>query len=278
MTSLITFIDAAYPPQSMKGAEGLCFYIGGDTPHVWTIQEVNSFNARYLLPVWVRSNPDISLAGEDATTALNALVHTYHAPEGSLVALDSETSADPGYVREFVTRMNAGGYPVIDYGSVSTVFGNDNPDGYYWSADWTGFPHFSWKSQMTQYISFPSYDLSEAVPNLPFWQPGKPAPAPKPQETDMQFGFLTTAPESVPFPGASPVKLSLYQDKLGNLAFPVAVRVAARSRSTGRYQIQSVTLEGPVPVDITFSAHDVDAVSLWVMSPAAGHLVGYAFA
>lgn len=169
MTTLIKFIDAAYPPPSLEGCQGLCFYAGGDTPHVWTLAEVRSFNARYHLPIWVRSNPMQANPRVDAFDYIGVLKKVYHAPPGSLVALDSETSIDPAYVVPFVTDINAAGYPVIDYGSQNDVFGNQNPDGYYWGARWTGVPHIYPGDQATQYVSFPQYDLSEFQSTLPLW-------------------------------------------------------------------------------------------------------------
>ncbi len=168
--SNILFIDAAFPPPSLEGALGLCFYAGGDTPHVWTLAEIQSFKATYLLPVYVRSNPVGAAEGAaDAAIFLASLTDTYKAPTGTLVALDSETSVDSAYVIAFVTAMNAGGYKVIDYGSQDFVMGNQNPDGYYWGADWTGAVHIATGDVATQYVSFSQYDLSDFGGQLPLW-------------------------------------------------------------------------------------------------------------
>ena len=175
----ILFIDAAFPPKSMDGATGLVFYAGGDTPHVWSPADIERLNATYLLPTWVRSNPvGIMQAESDAATFVNALITEYHTPKGVLVALDSETSADSVYVGVFVRALNAAGYPVIDYGSESTVFGNNNPDGYYWGADWTGHPGIRPGEDATQYVSFADHDLSDFGGKLPLWKVGKPVMTP----------------------------------------------------------------------------------------------------
>ena len=167
----ILFIDAAFPPPSLDGAQGLCFYAGGDTPHVWAPAEVKRYDAAYLLPIWVRSNPSgVTQAESDAASFVLALTTVYRAPKGVLVSVDSETSADPVYMSAFVKGMNAAGYPVIDYGSQSTLFGNKNPDGYYWGADWTGTPHIHAGDQATQYVSFKDHDLSEFGGALPLWK------------------------------------------------------------------------------------------------------------
>jgi hypothetical protein len=168
MTGLLTFYDAAWPPAKPPTTDGVCIYIGGDTPHVWTAAEIAAQTARYRLPIWVRSNPEQVSPLADATACLAAL-RWMGVPKGRLVALDSETDVDPSWVNTFVRTVNDGGYPVIDYGSQSTVFGNKNPDGYYWGADWTNTPHLHSGDQMTQYADFGPFDESLAQPSMPFW-------------------------------------------------------------------------------------------------------------
>ena len=57
MTGTLTFYDAAWPPARPPVADGCCIYIGGDTPHVWSLADIASQRARYRLPIFVRSNP-----------------------------------------------------------------------------------------------------------------------------------------------------------------------------------------------------------------------------
>lgn len=167
--STLSFVDSAYASAITGGPyDGVCFYIGGDAFHVWSTAELATRHEKYRLPIWVRSNPQSVDPTADAHACLAAL-NSYAVSAGALVALDSETSVDAPWVHTFVTVVNSGGYPVIDYGSASTVFGNANPDGYYWAADWTGTPHFANGSQMTQYVSFNNDDVSVAQPSLPFW-------------------------------------------------------------------------------------------------------------
>lgn len=195
----IKFIDAAYPPRSMEGAQGLCFYAGGDAVHVWTLSEVAAFRAEYLLPVFVRSTPGNAATGNaDALTYLRDL-GKYNIPAGKLVALDTETAVDPAYVAAFVTAVNAGGHPVIDYGSQSNVLGNKNPDGYYWGADWTGTPHISTGDAATQYASFNDYDLSEFNGKLPIWSTS-PQSARPPSTTITIDGFKVGRPTATDTP------------------------------------------------------------------------------
>jgi len=175
----LTFYDASTPPRAGQEprTDGVAFYIGGNTPHVWTVPEIGRQGARYRLPIWVRSNPFGTSPATDVRGAVQRLAEI-GAPRGSLVALDLETATDPGFVRVFEAgMMDAGAHPVITYGSRSVVHGNEAAR--YWDADWTGQPHISPGSAMTQYVNRPAYDLSLAEPNLPFWdtRPQLPAPA-----------------------------------------------------------------------------------------------------
>lgn len=178
--TLLLFADAAYPPRQVpSGVTGICGYIGGDTPHVWTAADWASQKARYRLPVYTRSNPPGPGAQADVAEAVAQLGHI-GCPKGKLVAWDMETAADAAYIKGVYGDLSAAGWKVIVYGSESSVLGNDNPDGLYWAADWTNVPHMAGRSQITQYVSFASYDLSEAESALPFWDTAPPAP-PRPQ-------------------------------------------------------------------------------------------------
>jgi hypothetical protein len=174
---LLTFYDSAWPPASPPTVDGVCAYIGGDTPHVWTLAEVQRQRARYRLPVWVRSDPAAASWQADSAGAIAAL-HRVGCPRGSLVALDVEIAVDAAYVRSFSRTLATGGYPVILYGSDSTVFQNHIPDRLYFAADWTGAPHMAAGAQMTQYVNFRAWDLDLALSTLPFWDTRPTAPQP----------------------------------------------------------------------------------------------------
>lgn len=187
----LSFVDAAFASAISGGPyDGVAFYIGGDARHVWTTAELASRPERYRLPIWVRSNPTAVTAVADAMACLEATAR-YAVPHGALVALDSETSIDPAFVKQFVAVVNSGGHRVIDYGSENDVFQNQNPDGYVWAADWTGVKHFANGSKMTQYVSFKNDDLSVAEASLPFWDT-KPAPAPKPKPTTEPWDYYVS--------------------------------------------------------------------------------------
>lgn len=179
--STLTFYDAAYPPSPPPKADGVCGYLGGDTPHPWTRADWDSQPARYRLPIFTRSNPPGPGPQADVAAAV-AQLEAIGAPKGCLVAWDMETAADAEYTKEVYTLLHNAGYLLIDYGSYSSVFGNANPDGYYWGADWTGTLHLARGTQMTQWVSFKAYDESMTQSNLPFWDThggtGQPPPPP----------------------------------------------------------------------------------------------------
>lgn len=170
----LTFYDASAPPADPPSTDGVCIYIGGDTPHVWTPAEIDRQKARYRLPIFVRSNPAGASAARDVKAAV-AQLQVIGAPKGCLVAWDTETAADVPYMSAVYLYLRAAGYQLIDYGSQSSVFGNLVPDGYYWGADWTGTARIDTGDKMTQYASFKDYDLSLAIPSLPFWDTRRPA-------------------------------------------------------------------------------------------------------
>src|SRR5579864_3550966 len=188
MTTDLKFYDAAFKPDpEPSGMDGVAFYIGGDTPNVWTKEQVDSSYCRFRLPIFVRSDPAQANPVNDARSALAQLA-VLDAPKGSLVGLDSETSVDKNYVASFYYYMRNAEYPVIDYGSISSVFGNSIPDGYYWGAHWTNRPHLEPGTDMTQWESLASYDESLAVPTLPFWDTQKTVVPPPSTFPVVKFG------------------------------------------------------------------------------------------
>ena len=174
----LSFYDSAYPPANPPAnMDGVCGYIGGDTPHVWDLADWKSQHVRYRLPIFVRSNFPAD-ASTDSATALSQLRYL-GAPKGILVAWDTETASDASYIKSVYTLMNREGYKLIVYGSQDDVFGNQNPDGLYWGADWTSVKGLAPGDAITQWVSFNSYDEDTATATLPYWDldPPKPKPA-----------------------------------------------------------------------------------------------------
>jgi hypothetical protein len=169
-TGTLKFVDASTPGSIKSGPyDGVCYYLGGDTPHVWTKPELDARPERYRLGIWVRSDPiGVAQAMTDAVHCLAQLAFMGQ-PKGTLVCIDMETAEDPTYVAAFSANILSGGYKLIAYGTQDDVFGNDNPDGLYFGAAWTGVSHIASGDQMTQYVSFTGYDVDLAEATLPLW-------------------------------------------------------------------------------------------------------------
>jgi len=191
MSDLITFVDSAYAMTHPPATGGVAFYIG-DAYNVWTTEQVDAQPARYRLPIWVKAGGGAGGGENDAKACLAKLVK-YRVPVGALVALDVETDVDKPYVTAFGDYLAAHRYPVIVYGSRSSVFLNDWHQ--YWAADWTGEPHMVSGASMTQYagqLGNDTYDLSVADPTLPFWDTHA-HPAPKPTQAPAMPHEVTAA-------------------------------------------------------------------------------------
>lgn len=187
--------DSAYPPKtyppSWNGQPivGWGFYIGGNTPHVWTAAEVAELKSRYryLLPIYTCSNPANRDAVVDAHAAVTALQS--FGLRGCLVQLDYETAVDSAYESEFGAVLAAAGYVLELYGSATSVAKNLRPDGGYDEASWTGRDTPP-TDTADQFVDVGAYDLNDFRPSAPLWDTTAPTPAAPAaaieEETDMQ--------------------------------------------------------------------------------------------
>lgn len=188
--------DSAYPPTeyptSFDGqpVEGWCVYIGGDAYHVWTEAEIDQLKAqswcRYILPIYVRSNPQSTAQAESDAAAAIAWAKAHGQPSGTLTQWDYETAVDASY-EETVNRLLLAGDGDLEllYGSKSTVTQNPAPAGGYQVADWTGTIPGSLASTAVQFYSGSDYDMNDFRPGAPLWDlhpttpPAPPAPSPE---------------------------------------------------------------------------------------------------
>jgi hypothetical protein len=163
--------DAAYPPPDPH-LDVCAFYIGGDTPHVWSDAEIGAQSARWRLPIWTRSNPGQADPATDGAAAV-AWLRAHQVPAGAAVALDFETAVDGTYVTGFDQAVRAAGWTVLLYGSLSSVTQNPRPSAGYWTASWTGTAHFDAGAAATQWASDTQlgkpYDLSQVADSLILW-------------------------------------------------------------------------------------------------------------
>jgi hypothetical protein len=242
----LTFYDAAYPPASPPETDGVCIYIGGDTPHVWTDAEIAAQKARYRLPIYVRSDPSSSNPLTDVEEAVGQL-HAIGAPNGCLVAWDLETAVDSAYIHQVYDHLKSAGYTLIVYGSQSVVLGNDSPNGLYFGADWTGTPHIASGDVMTQYVSYSAYDLSLAQSTLPFWDTSAPQ-----EEEEMAYVFtdLASGPAvCLPVP-AGKTKCLIYADPGYNGLVAPQIRVGTGPNWNGGPTV-SPEWDRPATVNLT---------------------------
>jgi hypothetical protein len=125
-----SFYDSAEPLASPPtGFDGVLFYGWGDTPHIWTPEQIEAQPARYRLPTCVRSDPS-SQASDDANGFLGYL-KSIGCPTNVAVCLDLEEAVDPNYVSIFGNTMRVAGYYVLPYGSSGFLFKNPVLDGYF---------------------------------------------------------------------------------------------------------------------------------------------------
>ncbi len=150
--------DAAFP-QNLSGFTGIILgYFGGAGAfNVWADSAWAQFKANRKIPIWVppTGNKDGSTDAAIAVTSLRRM----GVPSGKVIMLDMETMKDVTYVLAFGKGLQAAGYKVWVYGSVSTVFRNPQLNGYA-VADPTGIVHMYPHSgvRMTQYEFGPSTD------------------------------------------------------------------------------------------------------------------------
>lgn len=167
--------DAAFPAGVRVNTEGVCGYIGGGTPHVWSDVEwataMRDSTAQLRLPIFVRVPPTTRDPVAEADFCIDwARVHDQ--PRGTLIALDYETAINPWQER-FDAQIVKAGYSMILYGTRRTVIQNKRPSGGYWTATWNNIPHLDPGATMTQYggdvtLGKP-YDLNVAALDAALW-------------------------------------------------------------------------------------------------------------
>jgi hypothetical protein len=140
--------DAAFP-QNLYGSTGIILgYFGGpDAYNIWEPSAWRHFIDNYKIPMWVGGLNGANDAAQ-AVTALRSL----GVPAGKVTLLDIEDRKDITYVEHYGKGLQAAGYKVWVYGSISNLFRNPKLNGYA-VADPTGvrhmYPHDS--VRMTQW-------------------------------------------------------------------------------------------------------------------------------
>jgi hypothetical protein len=192
---LVQIGDSAYPlaaggyPSSVVGWG---FYIGGDTPHVWSDAEIAALPYRYRLPIYTRSDPSGSAQAQSDANAAVAWARAHSQPAGTLIQLDFETAVEAAYVDAFDAVVTAAGFKTLLYGSQSAVLQNPQPSGGYNVANWDGVDDDpSWTAK--QYENTASYDLNDFSPTAPLWDTQAAVAAP-PEEDEMITLYVDADP------------------------------------------------------------------------------------
>jgi len=184
MTSTLAMGDSSSPLGDYPELyEAWGFYIGGDTPHVWSDAEIAGLGHRKRLPIYV-----CTLSGRDANDVAAALINwadDHQLPAGTRVCLETDTLIDLTLVRTVDNRVTKAGFKLTHYGSLSALTAYPATSGGRWDADWTGEQHLTAGSWATQWASGAmigkGYDVSECKDLAGLWDPDPdttPAPAP----------------------------------------------------------------------------------------------------
>lgn len=132
--------DSATPPPGKTGLPVYAFYLHGNTPHLWTVTEVESLDARWGLPISVNTNPDGYAEGD--ADAFAAVLAAHGIARGVTVALDTEATLQPVYIPKFDQRMKIHGYTLMHYESRAVDGQNPPTSGGKWIAQWPGLQDF----------------------------------------------------------------------------------------------------------------------------------------
>jgi|SRR5215469_9226375 len=125
--------DASRPDVATlpSGTQIICGYVGGDTPHVWTLDEWNEFlevdSAVRFLPIYVDSNASFNSGTDLAKAAVNAVKERGWAPfqaNRRVIVIDCEENTNYEYYSEASDAIWTAGFVMVQYRSSGSV-GND---------------------------------------------------------------------------------------------------------------------------------------------------------
>lgn len=150
--------DAAFPG-NLAGWGGvvLGYFGGAGAFNVWAPPQWDQFRGQPKIPMWVPpTGPKNGTV--DGTTAVRAL-RALGVPRGKVTLVDMETMKDRSYLDNYGHELQSAGYKVWVYGSVSSLFGNPQLNGYA-VADPTGIMHMYPHPgvRMTQWAFGPLFD------------------------------------------------------------------------------------------------------------------------
>lgn len=144
---LFRAFDAAFPPaQPYPGCQAVCGYLGGPTPHVWSLDEWLRFEALRQAGIWLYDpHADASQAGHAAAAAAKRLGWHPFATTRRVIWLDMELAENPGWIAAFAAAVHADGFIAGDYRSLSSVEPGGDPGILgKWIADWDHVQAIEW--------------------------------------------------------------------------------------------------------------------------------------
>lgn len=106
----------------------------GDPYQPWAPTDWARFAGQRKLPIFVQTNAATAHPWTDADQVVRQL-RALGVPKGCYTAIDLESVVCPDYVEAYGDAMHLAGYKTWVYGSVSTVFGNPELNGY-WVANY----------------------------------------------------------------------------------------------------------------------------------------------
>lgn len=139
---LYRMFDAAFPPGlPYPGCQAAAGYIGGNTPHVWSLAEWQRFAGLVQFPIWTGygQGGDGATQGLECAAVMHQLGWKPGAPNRRGVILDEETRVDPAWVDGFAGAIWDSGYQTFMYGSLATILSDPPKEGYL-VADWNDIP------------------------------------------------------------------------------------------------------------------------------------------
>lgn len=122
-----TGFDISQPLAPITGYDVCAFYLGGMTPHQWSVREIEEQPARWRWPIWV-----LDPARDAITQAWECAyeLRRVDCPKRCAVMLDLETLVVPHMVDAFADTLHRAGQLTTPYGSTSTLFQNPVRAGY----------------------------------------------------------------------------------------------------------------------------------------------------
>lgn len=151
MSKLLQAGDSSTPPAEYGNLPVYAFYLGGQTPHVWTVEEVRAIPARWGVPIWVNVNPDGDAAAD--ADAFASQLARYGWSRGVSVSLDTEDTVQEHYIPVFDDGVKARGYTLLHYESKEVQGVNPPTSGGKWTALWDDDPDLPAGSAAHQYAS-----------------------------------------------------------------------------------------------------------------------------